>query len=751
MAEFSGWLLDMFEDPRSGVILWFITDSTHRVRLRQDFLAIFYVAGSRRDLQQVNQFLHARYPTLKSSFTQRKDLYKHKLIDVLAVQSQPAHLSILVRQVSKHFPALDLYNADIPLAIRYAARYDTFPLAHCRVIHADNNLKSIEILDSPWDLDPEPAPLRTLIMELDNNPRFEEPQILTVRFEHEAHRIPLRYQRSSLIRLNSLLERYDPDLILTNNGDTWLVPKLLEMTSQYGISLKFNREEQREVYIKKEGSYFSYGRIVYRGQQALLFGRCHIDSRNAMLWQDYELASALEMARVTRLPIQTAARCSPGTGINMMEIYTALRQQVLVPWQKTHGEEVKTAYEMLHSDQGGLVYQPTAGVHENVGMVDFVSLYPSIMTHCNISPELPIPRQLEDSPYPPGLIPTTLKPLLEKRITLKKRMLAMPPDNPSRAVCKARTSSLKMLLVCCFGYMGYKAAKFGRIESHEAISALGREALLRAKEAAEDMGFTVLHLYVDGIWVKKEGCSEPDDFLPLLHEIVDRTSLPIGLDCIYRWVAFLPARHNSNLTVPNRYFGLRQDGSTTVRGIEIRTHDTAPYISRVQESLLQILQSASTRAELEQKLPEALAFLLRRYKRLRRGSVELSDLVVHKRMGRELNAYRVASPAALAARQLEQLGKPARLGQRMPLLYTLGKPGVQAWHAQIFIDPRSVNYRYYCRLLIRAASSVLQPFGIDEDILQDYLQANGAIQTSWKWGNSVLPNLLIPLRSNLLH
>jgi len=114
---------------------------------------------------------------------------------------------------------------------------------------------------------------------------------------------------------------------------------------------------------KKEGSFFSYGRIVYRGQQVLLSGRCHIDSRNAMLWQDYELASALEMARVTRLPIQMAARCSPGTGINMMEIFTALRQNVLVPWQKTHGEEVKTAYDLLRSDQGGLVYRPMGGVH----------------------------------------------------------------------------------------------------------------------------------------------------------------------------------------------------------------------------------------------------------------------------------------------------------------------------------------------------------------------------------------------------
>ena len=299
-----------------------------------------------------------------------------------------------------------------------------------------------------------------------------------------------------------------------------------------------------------------------------------------------------------------------------------------------------------------------------------------------------------------------------------------------------------MLLVCCFGYMGYKAAKFGRIESHEAISALGREALLLAKEAAEDMGFTVLHLYVDGIWVKKKGCSQPDDFLPLLNEIVERVSLPISLDCIYRWVAFLPSRQNNKLSVPNRYFGAKQDGSITARGIEVRTHDTAPYIARVQENLLDMLKNAGTLAELRQTLPKALRLVLRRYKRLLQGKVGMEDLVVHKRMGRELEAYRVPSPAAIAAAQLEKLGKPARLGQRMPFIYTLGKPGVQAWHSHVSIDPRSVNYPYYCKLLIRAVSSVLQPFGIDEQNLNEFLQADGAVQAPLKWGHSALMEVL---------
>jgi DNA polymerase-2 len=248
------------------------------------------------------------------------------------------------------------------------------------------------------------------------------------------------------------------------------------------------------------------------------------------------------------------------------------------------------------------------------------------------------------------------------------------------------------------------------------------------------MSFEVLHMYVDGIWVKKKGCEEQDDFLPLLHEIAERTALPIALDSVYRWVAFLPARADRRMSVPNRYFGVKQDGSLTVRGIEIRKHDSAPYIVRMQKNMLGMLESAANLDELRQRLPEVLQLVLRRYRKLKAGKVALQDLVVRKRMGKDLDAYRVPSPAAIAARQLENIGSPAQSGKRVPLVYTLGKPGVCAWHARIPIDPRSVNYAYYCRLLIRAGEAVLHPLGVDEDALQAYLQGKGVVQMSLELG-----------------
>ena len=142
-----------------------------------------------------------------------------------------------------------------------------------------------------------------------------------------------------------------------------------------------------------------------------LFGRIHIDRHNAMMWGDYELEGILENARVTALPIQTAARVSPGSGISCMQMITALRQGILVPWRKQQVEQPRPMLDLIHADFGGLVYQPTVGLHRDVGAIDFVSMYPAVMVRCNISARR---RSRSRSPIrlpeDPGLIPANAGP-----------------------------------------------------------------------------------------------------------------------------------------------------------------------------------------------------------------------------------------------------------------------------------------------------------------------------------------------------
>ncbi|NJN44421.1 MAG: hypothetical protein HC806_06685 [Anaerolineae bacterium] len=171
-------------------------------------------------------------------------------------------------------------------------------------------------------------------------------------------------------------------------------------------------------------------------------------------------------------------------------------KNILIPYQKQQAERPKTALGLIRADRGGLVYQPIVGVHRHVAEIDFISMYPSVMVHFNISPETPAGQGGRclgkagdrDEYTSPGLVPETLRPLLAKRIEIKSELATLSHQDCRYPLLKARANALKWLLVVCFGYLGYKNARFGRIESHEAVTAYGREVLLQAKEAAEDMG-----------------------------------------------------------------------------------------------------------------------------------------------------------------------------------------------------------------------------------------------------------------------
>jgi len=98
-------------------------------------------------------------------------------------------------------------------------------------------------------------------------------------------------------------------------------------------------------------------------------------------------------------------------------------------------------------------------------------------------------------------VPRTLRPILELREGLKARAKEVAPEEAAQY--KDRQNALKWMLVTCFGYLGYKNARFGKIEAHEAVTAYGRDKLLAAKEICEAAGFRVLHGLTDCLWLQK--------------------------------------------------------------------------------------------------------------------------------------------------------------------------------------------------------------------------------------------------------
>jgi DNA polymerase I len=162
-----------------------------------------------------------------------------------------------------------------------------------------------------------------------------------------------------------------------------------------------------------------------------------------------------------------------------------------------------------------------------------------------------------------------------------------------------------------------------------------------------------------------------------------------------------------------------------MRGIEARRHDTCLWVQETQVELIHLMARLPDIRRASDAFPDALALLRRRYQSLLNGAVPLHQLVVRQTLSRAVEAYRTPSPAARAARQLQENGREMRPGQPIRLIYTRGAPGVHAWELPDRPSSAQVDTAEYRKLLLRAVGTVLEPFGFPAEELEPRLRGGG--------------------------
>jgi DNA polymerase-2 len=513
---------------------------------------------------------------------------------------------------------------------------------------------------------------------------------------------------------------------LTDWGDSYLLPRLMTMADRLCLPLALNRDDERPVGSKKPHSYFSYGRILSHAGARTLSGRLHLDRHNSFALAEMGLAGLIEQARVAKVDLQHMARTTTGTGITSMQLETACRDGLLIPYRKQEPEAFKSALELLHTDQGGLVFAPIIGYHEQVGELDFSSMYPAIMRRFNISPETVNCRCCRDEPtarvpeighytclHRKGLVPRTLAPLLDKRLRYK-RLLATATQPAARGILDQRQTALKWLLVVSFGYLGYKNARFGRIEAHESVTAYSRDILLKAKEIAECRGYRMLHAIVDSLWLTKPGAVRAD-YDRLAQAITERTELLIGVEGLYHWIGFLPSRVNPLMPVPNQFVGLFDHGAMKIRGIEIRRSDAPLFVKRAQAEILRCFSQAHGLAALREQIPQALE-IVRTYRRyLQDGHATVEELAITKSLSKEPQTYRHQTLSMIAAQELLARGVPLQAGDTIHYIITDADAACPADRVRAVAGLDGTwNYDVsaYDNLLLKAALVLLTPLGV---------------------------------------
>ncbi len=725
------YLFDVYPVP-GGMAVWVLADDGTRRRLVHPWAPRLYYTGNDTALRQADAVLRTLRTSITTQPTVRRDLLRGEIPVVEVSIADPMAFPRVVAHLAR-LDGLTFYNCDVALPQMYLYEHRLFPLGRCTVdASPDGRIREIASLDSPWDPEYAVPPLTVLRLRLEGdpiNPNHGRRAILHVAVDGEASDLVGDTPEELLTSLVRWLHRYDPDIILTEWGDSFLFPRLRYLASRCGIPLPLSRDAGAGIRTRRSRSYVTYGQIVYTAGGTYLHGRWHLDTTNSFTYEEAELPGLLELARLGRMPVQHAARTSVGTVITSMQLDQAYQDEILIPWRKSRPEAFKSAGDLLLTDRGGLSYTPLIGAYEHVGELDFAAMYPAMMARFNISQEtvncaccredpaarVPgIPHHLCQRRR--GLIPRVLERVLKRRAYYKIRKAEA--SGSERHLYDMRQTALKWIGVVSFGYTGYRNARFGQIEAHECTTALGREMLLRAKDVAEAQGYRMLHALVDSVWLEKPGAGRAE-YEALAAQIRNATGLPIAVEGVYRWIAFVPSRTHPLIGVPNRYFGVFADGTSKVRGIELRRGDTPPLVAEMQSRMLALLFQATTLEEVRARIPALRDMLEEQIVRLRQHEVRAEALVIRTVLSQDPHEYTRGVPQAVVAHQLLQAGVALHPGEAIEYIITNASspvPGERAVAYARLPGDWSYDEERYARMLRRAADTLLAPFGEHTDV-----------------------------------
>ncbi len=727
------------------MVVWVKSDDNRAVRLVDSWNQCIYVAADQKPLvldllkrDEIRDFIIDW--AFESKFERIVDLERSEVLRLTLKDARKAQDLAKRIQNNAPFDLYRIYNVDVSPQQAYFYEKELFPLARVEAREANQQIawKLLDSIESTKYEVPRLASLklRVEVDKLGKLPRFEDTiKSIQVISKGESVTIDGESEADKILSLVKTTSEFDPDLINTDDGDTFTFLYLIRRAEANHLQdqLVLSREEVPLRWPRKLGnSYFSYGKILYKPASQKLYGRVHVDESNTFIASSCGLHGLIEVARLCRIPIHTALRASIGKCMSSLQFYNATKRDILIPWKPTLAECFKTVWDLMVADRGGFVFEPKLGLHEEVGEIDFSSLYPMIMAKKNISAETVSCRCCQDSTQlvpevnyhvcqrRRGIVPISLDLILEKR-RIYKELMKRTTDPKLRTVYDARQASLKWVLVCSFGYLGFNNAKFGRIDAHISVCAYARKTLLEAVRIAERNGFSVVHGIVDSLWLKKRGADE-DDYESLCEEIRDELGFPISFEGIYKWIAFLPSKVYDQIPVLNRYFGVFRNGEVKQRGIETRKHDTPSLITRFQEEALQTLAKAPDLKSAYNLLPNVLQILQNYSTLIKECQIPIEDLVIQRGLSKNLDEYKNNTLQAIAARQLQREGRQLFAGQTISYVitnYSSKNAESRVLAYELITSKTRYDGARYLELLAYAASTLLESFGYSKEHLHE--------------------------------
>ena len=356
---------------------------------------------------------------------------------------------------------------------------------------------------------------------------------------------------------------------------------------------------------------------------------------------------------------------------------------------------------------GGHVFEPTTGIHENVWVFDFKSLYPSVIRTFNIDPlgyvanaedDASVIRLAADAAFrrDEAILPAMLDDLFPRR------------EEAKRQGDSVASQAIKILMNSFYGVLGTPACRFHNVAIANAVTGMGRHFLQWSKAWFEERGLEVLYGDTDSVFVRsgmdldearaggprlaKEMNDAVAAYIDEQWQVVSR--LEMEFEKLYRKL-FLPSVRHGAGGARKRYAGVIDTSSEVeFTGMEVVRRDWTDLAKDVQRELYKRLFAGDPVAGYLEQVAKAL----------RAGDLD-DRLVYRKGLRKNPAAYTANTPPHVAAAR-----KSSDPGRVISYLITIAGPEpLDALHHE-------PDREHYLDKQVRpVAEPVLAALGLDFD------------------------------------
>ena len=440
------------------------------------------------------------------------------------------------------------------------------------------------------------------------------------------------------------------------------------------------------------------------------------------------------IARIGRMPIDDIARLGVSQWIRSLLYYEHRHRNCLIPKR----EELQRRSEGVLSEavikdkkyRGGLVVEPKEGIHFNVVVMDFASLYPSIIKVRNLSYET---VRCPHEECKKNTIPQTNHWACSKRNGLTSMIIGSLRDlrvNYYKSLSKKETltdaqrqqytvvsQALKVILNASYGVMGAEIFPLYFLPAAEATTAIGRHTILETIKKCETAGIEVLYGDTDSIFIKNPTDQQIET---VIEQAKKDHGVDLEIDKTYRYCVLSNRKKN--------YLGVTKSGKVDVKGLTGKKSHTPPFIKKLFYELLDVLSRVETIEDFEKAKKEISAKIADCGKRVEAKEIPLEDLTFNVMLSKAPSEYVKAIPQHIrAARQLETI-REVKKGDRISFIKTLNKPGVKPVE---MAKKEEIDSKKYMEFMESTLEQITSSMNLDFDTVLGKPKQTGLDEFFW--------------------